>query len=117
MKFPSGALAICACGFDSAKADNFKAICEKGYLSMEPAFGYHSLKLSTFYKEDNTKKEYLLRPENQFSLEMDHFAECVIENRYPKTSGKEGLRDVKIIEKMRESMRMGGAMVKLRFDK
>ena len=44
---------------------------------------------------------------NQFALEMDHFAECVLENREPRTPGAEGLRDVRLIHAIYEAARTG----------
>jgi predicted dehydrogenase len=36
----------------------------------------------------------------QFQLEAEHFAECVLENKEPKTPGEEGLKDMEVIEKI-----------------
>ena len=36
----------------------------------------------------------------QFTREADHFSECVLNNKVPKSSGEEGLRDMKYIEQI-----------------
>jgi len=113
MKFPSGALAICACGFDSARSDRFRATCEKGFVQMDPAFGYAGLTLCSYLEEEKVKKEYKLEPKNHFTAEMDHFSKCVLENIEPKTGGEEGLKDIIVIEKIRESAKRGGEMIKI----
>jgi len=46
-------------------------------------------------------------PKNQFVLELDHMAECVLQNKTPKTPGEAGLRDVELIEKIYQSAREG----------
>ncbi len=38
---------------------------------------------------------------------MDHFAQCVAENRRPNTPGEEGMRDVKLIRMIYEAARSG----------
>ena len=34
----------------------------------------------------------------QFVREMDHFSECILRDRTPKTPGEEGLADIRCIE-------------------
>ena len=39
-----------------------------------------------------------IEEQNQFALEMDHFAQCIQQNKDVHTPGEEGLQDVRIIE-------------------
>ena len=48
-----------------------------------------------------------ITPKNQFALELDHMAECVLQNKTPKTPGEEGLRDVALIETIYRAAREG----------
>ena len=41
----------------------------------------------------------------QFAAEMDDFAKCIMEDRKSKVSGKEGLRDLVVIEGIYDSIR------------
>jgi predicted dehydrogenase len=45
----------------------------------------------------------------QFTIEADYFADCVWNNREPKTDGEEGLRDMTAISRIYESagLRLG----------
>jgi len=53
--------------------------------------------------EPNTERD-----PSHFVREADHFAGCILENKEPKSSGEEGLRDVKL---MMESMNRAGRSV------
>ena len=48
-----------------------------------------------------------LPPVNQFAVEMDDFAQCIMSGKPSKVSGEEGLRDVKIMTAIYESARTG----------
>jgi len=45
----------------------------------------------------------VLSRQNQFSLEIDHMATCVKENRVPRTPGEEGLQDHVLMEALYKS--------------
>lgn len=55
----------------------------------------------------DTQKPIKLPQKNQFALEIDHFAECVLENKEPFSPGEEGLQDHRIMEKIYEAARTG----------
>jgi hypothetical protein len=44
---------------------------------------------------------------DQFAPELIHFSECILENREPQPSGREGLADVRVIEALYKSSRSG----------
>jgi predicted dehydrogenase len=50
------------------------------------------------------------QPTDQFALEMDDFAQCILEKRPTKVSGEEGIRDVSIMMAIYESARTGKAI-------
>ena len=52
-------------------------------------------------------KEIALPGPDLFAAEMDHFAQCILEDRESRISGAEGLRDVKIMMAIYESARLG----------
>jgi predicted dehydrogenase len=49
---------------------------------------------------------------DQFGTEMDNFAECILNNQRSKVSGEEGLRDIRILMAIYESLQQGGHAVK-----
>ena len=54
--------------------------------------------------------EPTVEAKDQFALEMDHMAECVMENQQPHTPGEEGLQDQRLMEAIYESARTGRAI-------
>ena len=59
-------------------------------------------------KGDNDWKEHpQVEEKNQFALEMDHMAQCVMNNQKPYTPGEEGLQDHKIMEAFYQSAKEG----------
>ena len=61
-------------------------------------------------KGDARDEELLLEQVNQFAAEMDHFAECVTQDRQPATPGEEGLADMRVITALYEAIRTGGTV-------
>jgi predicted dehydrogenase len=51
--------------------------------------------------------ERRLPMQNQFALEMDHMADCVLANRQPHTPGEEGVQDHRIMEAIYQSAGSG----------
>lgn len=114
MRFPSGVLANCMCSFDAHSTQSYRVLAERGTFGMEPAFPYRGLKM--FLKP---QKPPLPETEesNQFANQLDHMADCVLNNRQPYTPGEEGLQDQRIIEAILESARTTRAVTLPRFDK
>lgn len=104
MKFPSGVVASCNTTYGARMEGFFRVHGSKGVIHMEPAFGYQGLHLKaniagqTPIDEPNTEKDPY-----QFLIEGDYFADCIRENKEPKTSGEEGLRDMKWIAELYKS--------------
>jgi predicted dehydrogenase len=104
-RFPSGVLAHCSCGFGGEESRRYRVHCADGWFQMDPAFSYRGLKMEV--KKGPQLSQVNLPEVNHFSKEMDHFSECVLEDRKPWTPGEDGLADVRIIEAINESIRTG----------
>ena len=122
LKFPSGAMGQCACGFDSSRSSWFKLTGTKGSITLDPAFPYHGQK---FYVEPDQinaelkeagvegaqeRQQLEITPRDHFTAEMDHFAECVLNNTEPKTPGEEGLADQRVLDAIEKSIAEGRAV-------
>ena len=99
MKFPSGALASCATTFGGPMEGYFRVHTNRGWLEVAPAFGYDGLHLRAEYRSEDGSYTKLDEPNPEkspyhFTLEANHFSQCVLENRTPKSPGEEGLRDM-----------------------
>jgi predicted dehydrogenase len=114
MRFPSGVLANCMCSFDSYDTNSYRAVTERGTFGMNPSFPYHGLKM--FAKPEQPRLPQIAESD-QFANELDHMADCVMNDRQPYTPGEEGLQDQRIIEAIFESARTTRAVTLPRFDK
>ncbi len=104
MRFPSGILASVSTTYGAPMNSFFRVHGSRGILEADPAFNYDGLHLKarigreTAIDEQNTEKDPA-----QFVREADHFAECVFENKEPKSNGQEGLRDMQYIAEIYRS--------------
>lgn len=114
MRFPSGVLANCMCSFDTYNAKSYRVVAERGVFGMDPSFPYRGLKM--FAKPEDPPLPQIAESD-QFANELDHMADCVMNDRQPYTPGEEGLQDQRIIEAIFESARTGRAVTLPRFDK
>lgn len=95
LRFPSGAIANCSSSYSSASNKSYRVVGTQGWYGMDPATTYSGLRMFT------SERGELPTPQiNQFARMMDHFSECILKNKAPKTPGEEGLRDMEIIEKI-----------------
>ena len=105
MKFPSGVLAHCSCGFNGNGSKRYRAMCSNGWFGLEPAYGYGGLKIQA------SKPDLIvdLPQVNHFATEMDHFSQRIMENKESDTPGEEGLKDMKVLEAIWKSVQSGRA--------
>jgi len=116
MLFPSGAIANNTCSYGAHNSKHYRCYADNGgWFGLDPAFDYAGLQLEASQAQGKieTKMQPLIPEKKQFALEMDHFAQCIMENKVPYTPGEEGLQDQKIMEAIYESAANGGKPVKL----
>jgi glucose-fructose oxidoreductase len=106
LKFPGERLATFTSSFGAASSHFYDVYGTKGRLRVEPAFEFaegmaHELKIG----ERKTKKKFSAR--DQVAPEILYFSECILRNRAPEPSGREGLADVRVIRALYESARSG----------
>ena len=109
MKFPSGVQANCATSYGHHDDKYYKVLADTGWIKMDPAFPYEGLQLETSQAQDKENQviQHKIADKDQFATEMDHFSDCIRENKTPFTPGEEGLQDQKIIEAIYQSAREG----------
>jgi predicted dehydrogenase len=112
LRFPSGVLAACTCGYGNHRLQRYTVVGSRAWAELNPAFPYRGQRLRVSRAEGKLGEttEVQLDQPNQFSREIDHFSQCVTENRKPHTPGEEGLADVRIIEQLYASAQAGHAM-------
>jgi predicted dehydrogenase len=106
LRFPSGVLAQCACGFGEASSKRYRVTATDGYYELESAFGYSGQKLMIHNKEGQEVR-FSLPQVNHFAKEMDHFAECIEKDTTPWTPGEEGLADQRVMDAIERSIAEG----------
>lgn len=104
MKFPSGIVANCSTTYGGAGTGGyFKVQGSKGWLKMDPAFPYQGMHLTGSLDRQPLDVPDPWQDPRQFTEEADYFADCVWNDREPKTDGEEGLRDMTYISEIYKS--------------
>jgi predicted dehydrogenase len=100
MEFPSGLVAECETSY-AQEMNLLRAEAEEGWFQLEPAYEYSGIK----GKASDGPLEF---PQvRQQALQMDDFANCVMNNKKSKVPGEMGLRDVKILQAIYDAARTG----------
>ena len=100
MHFPSGYAATCTTSYDVHKSAYLRLEGTDAWGELTPAFAYHGNKLVWSALQDGKEMKFApeIEEKDQFALEMDHFADCILQNKTPHTPGEEGLQDHRIME-------------------
>jgi predicted dehydrogenase len=101
-KFPGGAVTHCGSSYNTPDVGYFRAIAERGWFGLEPAFNYDGTR---GMRSDGRPIEFA--PTDQFAVEMDDFAGCILEGKATRVPGEEGLRDVSLMMSIYTSARTG----------
>ena len=99
MKLPSGIVASCGCSYGQSGPGFLQIHGDKGFLEFKPGFNYDGVHLRGTLA-DGTRVDELSPGKSpyQFTLEANHFSECIRTNRQPQSPGEEGLKDMLAIE-------------------
>lgn len=109
MRFPNERLAMFTCSFGSTDVGHYDLVGTNGQLRLENAYEYQGeMKCVTTIGGKRTEKTF--KPGDQFAPELIYFSDCIIHDRAPEPSGKEGLADVRVINAIYESAEIGGAV-------
>jgi predicted dehydrogenase len=102
LRFPKDRIASFTTSFGAADRSVFEVIGTKGVLQMDPAYELSGeLKIQLTVGGRTTRKAFKKR--DQFAPELVYFSDCILENKQPEPSGREGLADVRIIRALLES--------------
>ena len=100
MQFPGGAVSKSYASYNG-NANRLRIDAEKGWLELEPAFLYSGI-------EGRTNSGPLNLPSvNQQAAQMDDFAQCIFQRSQSNADGEEGLKDMKVIAAIYESIATG----------
>jgi predicted dehydrogenase len=109
LRFPEGRVATFSCSLGSADISAYEVVGTKGTLRADPAYEYaEGLKLKITI--EGKSRERIFGKSDQFAPELIYFSDCILNNKQPEPSGKEGLADVRIIRALYESIENGTAI-------
>jgi predicted dehydrogenase len=109
MKFPSGILASCNTSYGSDMNGFYRVHGSKGMIELSPAFGYDGIHLKAeLYGAPSIDMPDPQSGVEQFTVQADYFADCILNNKEPKSDGEEGLRDMKLMSEIYKSAGLPG---------
>ena len=101
LEFPGGAIAKGISSYNK-NLNHLKANAEKGWFELTEAYRYGGMEGAT---SDGPMK---FDPNvNQQALQMDDFANCILEDKQTRVPGEEGLKDLKVVEAIYRSIQSG----------
>ncbi|HEY3404042.1 MAG TPA: Gfo/Idh/MocA family oxidoreductase [Ohtaekwangia sp.] len=100
MEFPGGVIASCETSY-AEDMNLLRADLERGWYELKPAYAYKGI------TGKSNQGDLDLPKVNQQALQMDDFAQCVLQNKKSKVPGEMGLRDVRILQAIYEAARTG----------
>lgn len=106
LRFPDDRLASFTCSFGGGDVASYQIVGTKGDLIVSPAFHFAE-KLGHQLTVGGKTKKTAFAKHDQFGPELLYFSKCILKNLKPEPSGLEGLADVKIIQALYQSARIG----------
>jgi len=96
LRFSQERMAIFTCSFGSAGIGYYSLVGSKGHLRMDNAYEYRRDSKCVVTIEGE-RSERVFKAGDQFAAELAYFSDCILNNRAPEPSGREGLADVRVI--------------------
>jgi predicted dehydrogenase len=106
LRFPNDRLANFATSFGAADVASYRVVGTVGDLSVENAYEY-AMPVSHRLTVDGKVRQRTFRKRDQFAPELIYFSDCIKNNKTPEPSGLEGVADVRIIEGLYRSAKIG----------
>ena len=102
LRFPDGRLAEFTSSFGAADVASYRIVGTKGDVRLDQAYEYvYPIDLYVTVKGKSRKQTF--RKRDQFAPELEYFSNCILNDRTPEPSGREGIADVRIIEALYRS--------------
>lgn len=106
MRFPEERLATFNCSFGAADMSAYQVVGTKGTLRVDPAYEMvGDLKFTVTINGKSRERSFPKR--DQFAPEVVYFSDCILTDRAPEPSGREGRIDVQIITALYKSAETG----------
>jgi glucose-fructose oxidoreductase len=105
LRFPSGIEATCVSSYSSGH-NAYRVVGTKGWIELEPATAYEGQKMWV-HRDNRTEQRSVAPGKGQHAGQLDHLAECILNDTRPLVPGEEGLADLRVIEAIYRSAREG----------
>jgi predicted dehydrogenase len=109
LRFDRERVAAFVTSFNAADAGWYQIVGTRGDIRVDPAYEYAEALSYAITIDGRTKRERIAK-RDQFAPELLYFSDCVLRNREPEPSGREGLQDVRIVQALYKSARAGKAV-------
>ena len=106
--FPGGTIVNAMTSYGAHEARRYRCLADNGaWFGLDPAFPYRGIQMEISEVVDGkeVRKRPVMPEKNQFAIEMDHFSDCILNDKQPYTPGEEGLQDQILMEALYQSAR------------
>ena len=106
LRFGNERVASFVTSFNASDVASYRLVGTKGHLHLDPAYEYAE-GLAYSLTIDGKKTQRIAKKHDQFAPELVYFSDCILKDRSPEPSGEEGMQDVRIVEALYQSARLG----------
>jgi predicted dehydrogenase len=106
LRFPGNATAQFTVSNGVAGVSSYRVAGTEGDLLVEPAYEYQG-ELEHHLTLDGKTKTKSFGKRDQFAPELEYFSRCILEDREPEPNAEEGILDLRVIDAILESARVG----------
>jgi predicted dehydrogenase len=106
LAFPEGRTASLIGGFDQAFTSRYEVIGREGSITAERAFqvGESGVRVLVRANNSDTEEAFFFEHQDQFRLEVEHFAACVRDASLPLEPGEDGVAQARAQELVRSAL-------------
>jgi len=106
LRFDGDRVAAFVTSFNAADIGSYEIVGTKGSIRVDPGYEYaEGLSFSTTI--DGKTRHERAGKRDQFAPELLYFSDCILRNREPEPSGREGLQDVRVVQALYKSAKTG----------
>jgi glucose-fructose oxidoreductase len=109
LRFPGDRIATFTSSFGATDVSEYRLVGTRGEVRLDPAYEYAE-RLRQFVTIEGHTELHELERRDQFAPELAYFSSCIQHDREPEPSGWEGLADVRVVQAVYESARIGRAV-------
>src|SRR5262249_22235979 len=106
LRFGGERVAAFVTSFNAADVGSYQIVGTKGDIRVDPGYEYAERMTAEITVGGTTKRERIGK-RDQFAPELLYFSDCILKNREPEPSGREGLQDVRIVQALYKSAARG----------